>query len=1579
LFDSVWVQGVNHCGEGPKSYKIMNIDTTLKLEMDGITGPSELCKGDRYTYTYHPGYFAAEYSWILPAGVSVENVNQNSAELYFSVTIPEGMIIAQVENGCGPVLDTLFFTMDTVTNALLITGDGTLDVPTDQWMNDRLLSEGVGKYINIKEVVVKADDDPVCPHMNCYDLIIVSATATQIPADYIGATVPVIVNNPGLFQRSTGFGLAAEGGIKRTDNLFVFDNTHDITTRTSLGDVPVYNFDTARIGGAGSQTKSIPARYYPNAHSFATVADVDYTNITYLRGEMMMGGTDPSSWSAEGKRLAFFMADSTAELSDDGIELFDRAVCWATNTCDTTLRIQTAALGEDEYCLGDEVQVLFETFPADATFDADNTFLVELSDQNGNFFTPTVIGSKDAVNAAGALHEIYAEFPSNFVDHCIQGGDKYRLRVSATSPNTIGGLNGEEFGDQYITLKSCRIKNYDTIRIYSEMDTTRTIEFCGFMCDSIEGLPQTGALEFDGSSNYINPGTSFSGELVGTPLTLETWIVSHEYPSAAHNQVLFYAETSGGDLRYALYIDRNGRVNLREGPNAQDNHQSVSNVLDNAVPSQPRHHHIAMVLEPLDANTSNLKIYVDGAERFDRDIVDVFAGKPGRAEAGDTWHIGSAGTDQFFTGVMSDARVWNTVRSPEQLAQYKNECPPVATPGLVALYQFGDGAGSTVSDATGSHNGTIVGTADWTTGKNVPCGINDQDYYFYPQLSNPAAVYTQSIALADTLSMTDADLCAGGNQTIIARIPSNDLINNGYYKYRMMAYNRNKGISTPYDAYEEVILVKVRPNNYLIPEDTYVKGLNCYGSSDTAAGRVRFTFNFEGDSIWLPITYYWTKPDGSVDTVSNILHDWQAARDYHSLDTGMYTLHIVDDLGFSETHEFHVTEPDPLELGGFTIEDVLCHGESSGAVKVDIIGGTPGLAGYSYLWNSEEVLHFPDVDSVINLPTGYYHVMIEDRNRCIAEYDSFFVDEPPLFEIVNGLTYTEDVSIKGLNDGAIHITVRGGTGPFSSVHDSVALNVTDQTDTLFSFTNLYAAFYDSIYLIDDNGCEIMTGYEVYEPGAMRIDSSLITPVSCYGGADGSIWVSTTGGVQPFIIVDDTAGIWSQVGDSIFVAEDLPVGDYFFRVEDQSDAFQQRTYSVTSPDSLSIAGSVNDILINSLNTGEITVQVSGGVLPFDFFWDHGDTVYARDARRDTVQELYAGDYRLTVRDANLCVKTADFTVEEDSVLFTATINKTDINCYGFNNGFAEAFAHGGYPFGDGNYQYEWSTEAITKTIDGLQPGIYSVTITDVFDRTAVEQTQIQEPPQLMLTETVESPACDAAFGSIEIEVTGGTQPYKSVEWNTGDTTLVLNDIAPGTYSVTVVDDNDCEIEESFTLADFGTELVLDTLVKRPYCFESADGRIEILVSGGTPLDDGDYEYEWSYSGLVQDPVIEGGVGTNLDNGRYFVTVTDKNNCDAEITIILNYLHEECLLIASGFTPNGDGINDYWEIINIDLFPDAQIFVFDRWRNIVFSHHGLYENDWDGTMNGNLLPVDTYHYIIKLDDQRDPVTGQVTILR
>jgi gliding motility-associated-like protein len=88
----------------------------------------------------------------------------------------------------------------------------------------------------------------------------------------------------------------------------------------------------------------------------------------------------------------------------------------------------------------------------------------------------------------------------------------------------------------------------------------------------------------------------------------------------------------------------------------------------------------------------------------------------------------------------------------------------------------------------------------------------------------------------------------------------------------------------------------------------------------------------------------------------------------------------------------------------------------------------------------------------------------------------------------------------------------------------------------------------------------------------------------------------------------------------------------------------------------------------------------------------------------------------------------------------------------------------------------------------------------------------------------------------------------------------------------------------------------------------------------------------------------------------------------------------LVIYSGFTPNGDGINDLWDIDFAEYYPNIVVMVYDRWGRQVFFSEG-YSDDkrWDGRFNQEDLPIGTYYYVVELKDGSKPLKGPVTIVR
>ena len=136
------------------------------------------------------------------------------------------------------------------------------------------------------------------------------------------------------------------------------------------------------------------------------------------------------------------------------------------------------------------------------------------------------------------------------------------------------------------------------------------------------------------------------------------------------------------------------------------------------------------------------------------------------------------------------------------------------------------------------------------------------------------------------------------------------------------------------------------------------------------------------------------------------------------------------------------------------------------------------------------------------------------------------------------------------------------------------------------------------------------------------------------------------------------------------------------------------------------------------------------------------------------------------------------------------------------------------------------------------------------------------------------------------------------------------------------------------------------------------------------------YLWSPNKYISNDTIKNAIIIGTQDITYTLTVTDARGCVTQDEIKVKEL--DPLIIPNTFTPNDDGINDYW---NIPIFQKNKYFtvnIFNRYGTLVFSSVG-YGTPWDGTYNGKPLPVGTYYYIIDPKNGGNKLTGSVTILR
>jgi gliding motility-associated-like protein len=138
-----------------------------------------------------------------------------------------------------------------------------------------------------------------------------------------------------------------------------------------------------------------------------------------------------------------------------------------------------------------------------------------------------------------------------------------------------------------------------------------------------------------------------------------------------------------------------------------------------------------------------------------------------------------------------------------------------------------------------------------------------------------------------------------------------------------------------------------------------------------------------------------------------------------------------------------------------------------------------------------------------------------------------------------------------------------------------------------------------------------------------------------------------------------------------------------------------------------------------------------------------------------------------------------------------------------------------------------------------------------------------------------------------------------------------------------------------------------------------------------------KFLWTPAGLLNDPTILQPTYVARQDQVFVLTATDLQGlCSAQDD--MKVVVRKKVVVPNAFSPNGDGINDVWIIRNLSDYPEASVYVFDRYGRQVFASQG-YSTPWDGTVQGRPVPVGTYYYVIHVTQGGTPLTGSVTILR
>lgn len=540
----------------------------------------------------------------------------------------------------------------------------------------------------------------------------------------------------------------------------------------------------------------------------------------------------------------------------------------------------------------------------------------------------------------------------------------------------------------------------------------------------------------------------------------------------------------------------------------------------------------------------------------------------------------------------------------------------------------------------------------------------------------------------------------------------------------------------------------------------------------------------------------------------------------------------------------------------FSNTNVSCNGLSDGQSIISVNGSD---APYSFVWDAQSGNQTGA--QATGLAAGTYSVFITDANGCRDTVTTIITEPPPLTVSLSGI---QNVSCKGGADGSATANPVGGTPAYS-----------------YSWSNLEttrtATFLDSgrffVTVTDANGCTAVDSVNITEPSQLNANSALGQDVSCFGGNDGSVTSNPSGGIPPYRY------FWSTT-DTTQSSSNLSAGSYTVTVTDANGCTAVSTIIVNQPTDVSLVfNQVSSVSCNGGSNGSAIARGLGGRPPYSYTWPSSNT--------DSVEtNLRSGNYLVTVSDANGCTDTASVTITEPLTLLAGILSKTNVSCFGGNDGSAIARASGG----TSPYTFTWPSNNIGVFENNLTAGTYILSVTDNNGCVDTTSFTITQPDSLDLAVILRDPNCfNDEDGRITATASGGTSPY-TFNWSNGQSDSVNTGLRAGAYTLTLTDQNSCTTQRVFTLNQIDS--LISTISPPDTICIGESANLSVSSVGGN----GGYQYLWDNNlGAGANKTVSPQTTTT-----YTVGTTDSKGCPAanvNTTIYVRDLGSELLNVTT----------------------------------------------------------------------------------
>ena len=671
-------------------------------------------------------------------------------------------------------------------------------------------------------------------------------------------------------------------------------------------------------------------------------------------------------------------------------------------------------------------------------------------------------------------------------------------------------------------------------------------------------------------------------------------------------------------------------------------------------------------------------------------------------------------------------------------------------------------------------------------------------------------------------------------------------------------------------------------------------------------------------------------------------------------DTGNYYYYATGSNGCIRLDTINViVNPNPNSVISYT--NVSCNGFADGAA---LVTPTIGTSPYFYLWNNGATSA-----QVNNLIPGTYTVRVTDANNCIAFATTTITEPPPITSTV----YTKDLDCYNIPTGSATIQASGGVGTYSYTWFPGFY-------TGSVVTNIPAGNYN-VQVKDANNCVITHTLSINQPSQLQ-GSIQFTPVTCWGGNDGAVSVIASGGTTPY------SYLWLPNNTNNASVTNLTAGIYTLNLTDAKNCIFTQTIQVTEPPPVMLSVSPSQTICFGQSTS-IYAFASGGIPPYTYTWSVSGLT---STGPHNVSPTSTTIYSIIAQDANGCVslpQTIAINVMPPLLGNDTTIIACDKDTVVLNFTISS-------PGNGGPYSYDWQNGVYTPTLLTVadittNPKVYNVIVSDgctVPDATVAVTLSVHPLPKGYFI-TDKKSGCEPLSITYTPISNGSNDQYLWYFEDGTSSTVVSPSITytTGIYSTTlhITDQYGCQID-TMSIKDV-------TVFPKPIAdfvpTPSVVSNIEPIVTFNN-LSIGATFYQWNFN----DPFSNSNLSNDVNPVHYYekpgeyevaLFVMNEYDCRDSIYKKIEVGYDFSVFIPNVFTPDGDGLNDEFNIKGIGISDkDFLMRIFNRWGQKIYETEDI-SKGWDGSYDGKVCEDGQYIYYVQLKPEKSDKKNDIRIFK